>query len=348
MTKDNTRTLPAILSLLLGLASVVLIVAGLRAMSGLLTPILLSLFLVLVTYPILAWLTGRGLPRWLAYILVLLGVLAICAVVVVFLVTSVNELVSLLPTYGNQIETQVNNLWQWLTEQGVTVDDIRELSWLQPERIIQLSLSLTTTVLGIVSDTGLTLLIFVYMLATAPGFSTQLKKGLRSNPLALQRLEEFAHSTSSYLMIKGWLGALTALVQLLLMWWLGLDFAVLWGVLSFAFNFVPNIGFYIALAPPLLIAIIELGWIKAVLFAVGYILINNFFDMVVAPRYLAKGLDLSVLVTFLAVIIWAWILGPIGAFLALPLTIMVKKLVLEPFEQTQLVATLMGANSEEG
>ncbi|PZD70182.1 AI-2 transport protein TqsA [Acaryochloris thomasi RCC1774] len=341
------KTQSAIVSLLVSLASVVLIVAGLKTMASLLTPILLSLFLVLVTYPIFAWLKGRGLPQWLAYMLVLLSVVAIGVSIVLFLVTSVNELVTYLPAYGNQIETQINGLWQRLTEQGVTIDDIQALSWLQPEQLIQFSLSLTTTVLGTLSNTGLTLLIFVYMLATAPSFSTQLKKGLENNPSALQRFEEFAQSTSSYLMIKGWLGALTALVQMLLMGLLGLDFAVLWGVLSFAFNFIPNIGFYIALAPPLLIAIIELGWLKALFFAVAYIVINNFFDMVVAPRYLSKGLDLSILVTFLAVIIWAWILGPIGAFLALPLTIMVKKLLLEPFSQTQLVASLMGAGSED-
>ena len=341
------KTQSRIVSLLIGLASVVLIIAGLRTMAGVLTPILLSLFLVLITYPILAWLKGRGLPNWLAYILVLLSVVAIGAFGVLFLITSVNELITLLPTYGDQIEVQVNNLWQWLTEQGVTLDDIQSLSWFQPERIIQLSLGLTTTLLGILSDTGLTLLIFIYMLATAPTFSAQLKKGLKNDPPALQRLEEFAHSTSSYLMIKGWLGALTALVQMLLMGFLGLDFAVLWGVLSFAFNFIPNIGFYLALVPPLLIAIIELAWLKAALFAVAYILINNFFDMVIAPRYLAKGLDLSVLVTFLSVIIWSWILGPIGAFLALPLTIMVKTLLLEPFPQTQLIAKLMGSGSED-
>ncbi len=335
-----------IISFLAGLASAVIVIFGLKTMASLLTPILLSLFLVLVTYPILAWLKGRGLPQWLAYILVLLSVVTIGVFVVLFLATSINELVTLLPSYGDRIESQVNGLWRWIREQGVTLDDIQALSWLQPERIIQVSLSLTTTILGILSDTGLTLLIFVYMLATAPGFSKQLKKGLKSNPPALQRFEGFAQSTSSYLMIKGWLGALTALVQMLLMWWLGLDFAVLWGVLSFAFNFIPNIGFYLALLPPLLIAIIELGWIKAAFFAIAYVVINNFFDMVVAPRYLAKGLDLSVLVTFLAVIIWAWILGPIGAFLALPLTIMVKTLVFESFPQTQLIAQLMGSGSK--
>lgn len=341
------KTQPKIISLLGGLASVVLIIAGLKAMAGLLTPILLSLFLVLITYPILAWLRGRGLPGWLAYLLVLLSVVAVGACVVLFLVTSVNELIGLLPAYSKLIEAQINGLWQWLTERGVTLADIQALSWFQPERIIQLSFSLTTTLLGTLSSTGLTLLIFIYMLAAAPGFSRQLHKGLKNNLPMIHRLEEFADSTSSYLMIKGGLGAVTALVQMLLMWWLELDFTVLWGVLSFALNFVPNIGFYLALIPPLLIAIIELGWIKAALFAVGYMLINNFFDIVIAPRFLAKGLDLSILVTFLAVIIWAWILGPIGAFLALPLTIMVKKLLLESFPQTRLVADLMGAGGED-
>lgn len=131
------------------------------------------------------------------------------------------------------------------------------------------------------------------------------------------------------------------------MGWLGLDFTVLWGVLSFAFDFVPNIGFYLALIPPLLIAIIELGLLKAMFFAIAYVVINNFFDMVITPRYLSKGLDLSVLVTFLTVIIWAWILGSIGDFLALPLTIMIKTLFLEPFIETQLIARLIDSNSKK-
>ena len=103
------------------------------------------------------------------------------------------------------------------------------------------------------------------------------------------------------------------------------------------------VGFYIPLIPPTLIVLLTLGWAKAILFAVGYTLINNFFDIVVSPCYLGKGLDLSTIVTFLAVVFWAWILGPIGAFLALPLTVMVKTLLLEPFPETQLLAQLMGA-----
>ena len=346
MTTQHTQQ-PKQVSLLISLASVVVIVAGLRTLSGLLTPILLSLFLVLVTAPLLAWLKGKGLPSWLSYLVILLGVFVVGLVFTLFLATSLNQLLDLLPTYSTQIESELRELWAWLGEWGIELEDIQALSWLQPERLLQLSVSVTTSVLGTVSNVGLTLIIFVYMLATAPGFSARLKKGLQNDLPTLQRLEAFANSTSAYLLIKGWLGALTALTQIVLMWILGLDFAVLWGVLSFLLNFVPNIGFYLAVIPPVLLATIQLGWLKTILFAIAYIAINNFFDLVIAPKYLAEGLDLSALVTFLAVIIWAWIFGPIGAYLALPLTVMVKKLLLEPFPQTQLVADLLGAGEGE-
>ena len=143
------------------------------------------------------------------------------------------------------------------------------------------------------------------------------------------------------------MGALTAICQIILMWVMGVQFAVLWGVLSFLFNFIPNIGFYVAIIPPVLLTLLDRGLVRAIIFGVGYALINLFFDNVIAPRYLAEGLDLSVLITFLAVIIWTWIFGPIGAFMALPLTVMVKKLLLEPFPQTQLVAALLGSGDDE-
>ena len=336
----------SITSLLVGVASLVLIVAGLKAMSGLLSPILLSLFIVLVTYPIMTWLKRRGFPYWLAYTIVLFIVLSVGAFFVLFFTISLEQLSGVLPNYVSQTETQLNNLWQWLNERGVESKDIQSLQWFQPERIIRLVLSLISSLLGIFSNIGLTLLIFIYMLASAPTFAKQLRRGLGNNNL-LGQFYDFAHSTSSYLAIKSWVGALTAICQIILMWIMGVNFAVLWGVLSFLFNFVPNIGFYIALIPPVLLTLLNQGLWQAVILGVIYALINNFFDIVVAPRFLAKGLDLSVLVTFLAVIIWTWILGPIGAFMALPLTVMVKKLLLEPFPQTQLVATLLGSGEEE-
>ncbi len=343
MTKSIEKY--GIVTLLLGLASLVLIVAGLRAISDLMGPILLSLFVAMVTTPLMQWLKARGMPSWLAYTLVLLGVIASGLILVLFLAASLTQLSTELPTYRNLIDQQLTDLIQWLDSKGIQGEDIQELEWFQPGRIFQTLLYFVSALLGTVSNIGFTLLIFIYMLASAPNFSGRLRYELATSPPMLARFSYFASSISTYLLIKSWLGALVALFQILLMWFLGINFAILWGVFSFLFNFIPNIGFYISLIPPLLIALLTLGWIKAIIFAAVYTLINNFFDIVIAPRYLGKGLDLSTVVTFLAVVFWAWILGPIGAFLALPLTVMVKTLLLEPFPETQLLAQLMGTGS---
>ncbi len=335
-----------ILSLLISLASLVVIVAGLKATSSLLSPILLSVFIVLVTSPIMAWMKGKGVPGWLAYMLLLLGVIAVGLFSLFFFAVSLNQLSQELPNYTSRLETQLTGLTQWLKQQGVTSEDIQSLEWFQPDRLLRLVFTLLSALLGTVSNVGLTLLVYIYMLASAPNISVQLRRGLVGNMPMLERLSEFSRSMSTYLLIKSWLGAVTALTQILLMWIMGVDFPVLWGVLSFFFNFVPNIGFYIALVPPLLIAILKLGIWKALLFGLIYGVINNFFDIAIAPRYLGKGLDLSALVSFLAVILWTWILGPIGAFMALPLTVMVKKIVLESFPETQLFARLLSSERE--
>ncbi len=214
-----------ITSLLIGIASLVLIVAGLKAMSGLLSPILLSLFIVLVTSPIMTWLKRRGFPHWLAYAIVLFIVLSVGAFFVLFFTISLEQLSDVLPNYVSQSEAQLNNLWQWLNKQGVESDDIKALQWFQPERIIQLVLSLISSLLSIFSNIGLTLLIFIYMLASTPTFAKQLRQGLGNNSSLLGQFQDFAHSTTSYLAIKSWIGTLTAICQIILMWVIGVNFA---------------------------------------------------------------------------------------------------------------------------
>lgn len=328
-------------------AGLVIVIAGLKTIAGLLGPILLSLFVVLISYPIMTWLKRRGAAGWLAYTGVVLVVIAVGLVFILFLGVSLTELYGALPTYEERIAQQLSGLEQWVARYNIQVEEVLQLEWFDPTEIFQLLFSFVQGLLDTVGNTGLTLLIFIYMLASAPNFTARLQRGLASDLPLLNRFSSFARSISTYLLIKSWLGALTAIGQIILMWILGVDFAVLWGVLSFLFNFVPNIGFYIALIPPVMVALIEFGLTKAIILVVGYSLINNFFDVVIAPRYLGKELDLSVVVTFLTVILWSWILGPIGAFMALPLTLMVKKLVLESFSDTQLLASLMSSGSGE-
>ncbi len=334
----------SILRPLVAIAAFMVIVAGLKAASDLLGPILLSIFVVLVTAPITQWLRARRMPGWMANTLVILGVVAVGLLLVIFLAASVAQLTSAVPEYRNLIDIQLTQLEALLSSRGLESADLLSLEFLQPTRLIQLVVSFLTGLLGTVGNIGLTLFIFIYMLVGSSSFSNKLKEGLSHRPRLLNKILSFGQSVSLYLLIKGWLGAMAAIGQTFLLLALGVDFAVLWGVLSFLFNFIPNIGYVIALIPPLLLALLDSGIWSAVAVFIGYALINNFFDMVIGPKFLGQGLDLSTLVTFLAVIFWTWILGPIGAFLALPLTVMLKTLVLEAFPDSAILAKVISAD----
>lgn len=339
---DREKT--TILRPLLAIAAFIVIVAGLKAASELLSPILLSLFVVLITAPMTQWLRARRVPGWLANTLVVLGVVAVGLLLIVFLAASIAQLTSAIPEYRALLDSEFARFEAWLASQGLESADVLKLDFFRPSRLIQLVLSFLTGLLGAVGNIGLTLFIYIYMLAGATSFSRKLKQGLSHRPRLLNKILGYGQSVSLYLLIKGWLGAMAAIGQTILLLVLGVDFAVLWGVLSFLFNFIPNIGYVIALIPPLLLALLNLGIGPAIVVFIGYALINNFFDMVIGPRFLGKGLDLSTLVTFLAVIFWTWILGPIGAFLALPLTVMLKTLVLETFPDSAILAKVISAD----
>lgn len=340
------QTESSITRLLINGACLVAIIAGLKLSASVLGPILLALFVVLAVSPLVGWLQARRVPDWLAYLLVVTAVVLLGLLLIGFLGLSVGQLSAALPSYRSLFEDQLDQVANWLDSRGIEGKDLLELNPVTPSGLFQWVLGFITGLLGTLSNIGLTLFIFIYMLVGASSFGRKLHRGLGTDNPLLQRLEVFGRSISVYLLIKTWLGAMAAIGQTLLLLLLGVDFALLWGVLSFLFNYVPNIGYVIALVPPLVLALLQYGLGKAVIVFVGYALINNFFDMVLGPRYLGKGLDLSTLVTFLAVIFWAWIFGAIGAFMALPLTVMLKKLVLESYTDSQLLARLMAADDD--
>lgn len=121
----------------------------------------------------------------------------------------------------------------------------------------------------------------------------------------------------------------------------GIDYALLWGVLAFLLNFVPNIGSIIAAVPAVLLALIQLGPFSALMTAMGYLIANMVMGNIIEPRYMGKGLGLSTLVVFLSLVFWGWVLGPVGMLLSVPLT-MLMKIALESSDETRWLAILMG------
>jgi predicted PurR-regulated permease PerM len=146
---------------------------------------------------------------------------------------------------------------------------------------------------------------------------------------------------------KTGLGLLAATGDVILLLIMGVDFALLWGVIAFLFSYIPTIGFWFALIPPTLMALLQFGWQEALIVLIGYVIINTLVDNVISPKIMGSDLNMSTLVVFLSLIVWGWILGGVGAILAVPLTLMVM-FILASFHDSRWLAVLMSEDGDFG
>ena len=148
-----------------------------------------------------------------------------------------------------------------------------------------------------------------------------------------------------YLAIKSLMSLGTGAAVWLWLTILGVDYPVLWGLLAFLLNYVPNIGSIIAAVPAVLLALVQLGPAEAAWAAAGYLAVNVLFGNVLEPRFMGRGVGLSALVVFLSLVFWGWVLGPVGMFLSVPLTI-TAKIALAASDETRWAAVLLGTGGE--
>jgi predicted PurR-regulated permease PerM len=149
-----------------------------------------------------------------------------------------------------------------------------------------------------------------------------------------------------YMSIKAMVSLITGVIVYVALKIIGVDYPLLWSLLAFLLNFVPNIGSIIAAVPPVILALVQLGSLSALMVALVYVAINMIVGNWIEPRYMGKGLGLSTLIVFMSLVFWGWILGPVGMFLSVPLT-MLLKIAFETSEDTLWISILMGSDADE-
>jgi predicted PurR-regulated permease PerM len=314
---------------LLGGACVVLIVAGLRAASGILNPMLMAGFLALLLQPITVKLRRWGVAGGLAVTFVVIAVVLSGLLLVAFVGVSLRQLALQVPVYRDQLNGLIASLNQMLARHDIDAIDYLQRAAQGPE-IGRWVLNASGSMAASLSNLVLTLFIFAFMLGGMWELERRASKRSRQySPLAARFLA-FSDTIRGYMGVRAVLGLIAAILDYLLLQILGVDYALLWGVLSFLLSFVPNIGFTLSLVPPTLLALVEGGWQRALIVFVGYQLINNVLDNVIGPRFVGREMKISALLSFLSVIFWAWVLGPTGAILAVPLTVLIRDLAFGP------------------
>jgi len=327
--------------ILVTIAAFVIVVAGMSAAKVILVPFLLAAFIAIISAPPLFWLQRKGLPTWLALVIVIIGVLFIGLLVAGLVGSSVKDFSEDLPVYNAKFKQHTAVIMGWLEKHGVDVSGLALTKIFNPGGAMKLVAVLLNSLGNVLASGFLILMTVIFMLLEASSFPAKLRTALSEPQSSLTRLDIFISNVKHYMAIKTLVSLATGIFIAIWLTIIGVDYPLLWGLLTFALNYVPNIGSIIAAAPAVLLAIIQLGLIRALLAAAGYIVINLLMGSVIEPRFMGRGLGLSTLVVFLSLLFWGWILGPVGMLLSVPLTI-TAKIALDSRDETRWIAILLG------
>ena len=340
----KTQLSPSLKTALM-LASLVIILAGIKTASPVIVPFILSIFIAIICNPALTWMTEKRVPKGLAITLIISFVVLAGMWLANLVGKAVNDFSTQLPAYQAQLTEQFGGLSSQLAQYNFPVELNQLTEYFDPGAAMNVVTMIVGGFGGVMANLFLILLTVIFMMSEASSLPKKLHVALDDPDMRMAQIDQFLASVNQYLAIKTMVSMATGTIIGLVLWAMGLDYWVLWGVLAFLLNYIPNIGSIIAALPAVLLAVIQLGigWAGGVVAL--YLFVNIVMGNAVEPRFLGKGLGLSTLVVFLSLIFWGWLLGTVGMLLSVPLT-MILKIGLESNNSTRWLALLLGGEEQ--
>ncbi|MFC9665136.1 AI-2E family transporter [Nocardia sp. NPDC127606] len=337
-------SIPRGLIVLLSLGAGVVTIGGLKAFSGIVGPVFLALMLTIAVQPIQSWARRKGWPAWLGMAAALVAVIAILFGIGGALALSAVQLASLLPEYADKLNELLDHGRHWLSDLGVSSDQIHKaLSGIDVGKAASVIEELVGGVLGVFSNLFFVVALLLFMAVDGMTMDRRLAIVARERPAIAQALENFVTGTRKYLIVSTIFGAIVAVIDGGALWLMGVPLPILWALLSFITNYIPNIGFVIGVIPPALLALLDSGPVLMIWVIVVYSAINFVIQSIIQPKFVGDAVGLGVTITFLSLVFWAWVIGALGALLAIPLTLLVKALLFDIDPTTRWADVLIGA-----
>ena|SRR5437868_4459805 len=333
---------PRALIVLLGAAGAVITLFGIREVASIIGPIVLALVLVIAVAPVRKMLDARGRADWLQIVIPFLIVFLVLLGMVAILTVSVAQLTALLPAYADQVQVLLGQAQQWAAKIGISPDQLnKSLQSFTPDRILGVAQSLVSGLTSVLSSLFLVVVLLYAMSMDAPATARFISASRGSRPEFVDALFAFAQNTRRYLVVSTVFGIVCAVLDSVALSIVGVPLPLLWGALALITNYIPNIGFVLGLVPPALLALLSGGVSQMLAVLVAYSVINVVVQSFIQPKYLGDAVGLSTTMTFLSLIIWAFVLGPLGALLAVPLSLLTRALLLDSDPRATWAATLI-------
>jgi len=327
--------------IILTLAAFVICVAGLRQAEAIIVPFLLSALIAMICTPPLFWLQRKGVPTALSVLTIVIGIMILGFILGTVIGTSLNSFASNAPGYQTRLKEETGALLTWLQGHGIDISMKILNNYLDPSKALAMVTASLKQLGGVLTNAFLILITVIFILLEASGFPIKLQQALNNPEESMGHFRKITENVKHYLALKTMLSLGTGVCVTILLLVLDIDYAILWGIIAFLLNYIPNIGSIIASIPAVLLAFIQFGVGRAAIVGIGYLAINMLFGPILEPKIMGRGLGLSTLVVFLSLVFWGWVLGPIGMLLSVVLT-MIVKIALESREDTRWLGILLG------
>ena len=323
------------------LASLTIIVSGMKFAAPLLNPFFLSVFIAIVCWPVLTWLKQKGMPSGLSISLVVLVLIIVLLGLGAYIATAAHQFSREVVNYQASLQNHISIGINWLHKYNIALPNERDLlNELNASKIMHFFGSILSGLGNLFANVFLILLTVIFLLLEFYALPHKISVAFGDSNVNNHSFQIVA-SIKRYLVIKIITSLVTGIAITLWLSVLHVEFAVLWGVIAFMLNFVPNIGSIIAAVPTVLLALVQQGIDTSLLVAAGYLVVNTVIGNIWEPKIMGKGLGLSTLVVFLSLAFWGWIFGSVGMILSVPFT-MIAKIIMENEEKTRWIAVLLG------
>jgi predicted PurR-regulated permease PerM len=303
--------------------------------------LLLALFFAIVLNPLVTWFIRRGISRPVAITIVVVVMMIILIALFGVLAASMNEFVAMLPKYNRELTRKLVDLQQMLPFLNLHISPERMLQRMDSEKVMTFATALMTQLSGAMASIVLLVMTVVFMLFEVRHVPYKMRFALHNPQIHIAGLHRALKGVTHYLALKTLLSLWTGAIVWLGLALLGVQFALMWGVLAFLLNYVPNIGAVLSAGPPMIQAFLFNGFYECMMVGGLFLVVHMVLGNIVEPRMMGHRLGMSTMVVFLSLLIWGWLLGPVGMLLSVPLT-SVCKIWMETTTGGSKLAILLG------
>ncbi|WP_298831153.1 AI-2E family transporter [uncultured Campylobacter sp.] len=329
---------------LMSVACVVIILAGLKAAQAIVVPFLLAIFITVLVSPLVLYVQKIRVGRVFSFLIITFAFVAIIVFFGAVIFDAIKEFSARLPELQAKFEEVLGGVSAKLSRFGIELN-AASLGIDPSEAAAQLSALLRKT--GSIVSTGFFIFIMVsFMVFESSVIDEKIRYFSQSSRATHTFVKKFASSLKKYLLIKTIASACTGALIGLGLWALGVPYAALWGILAFVLNFIPTIGSIVAVFPTLFVTLATMDISSSIWTIAIYLVVNVAIGNIIEPRFLGQGLGLSTISVLAGLLLWGFVLGIGGLFLAVPLT-MSLQIALASNDKTKSIATLLGNKVEK-